>query len=1168
MTRIERFVGLALVLAGVTSAMGQSSGTPAPERPSGVVYVSPASVPTITPAVRDLPDWVADPALFGLEMKRRDDHGFVPIPYSVDPKLDPLVQRELERPLSRAPQTDGFGTLIADYAGQSSGVSPPDTNGDVGPNHFVQGINQSTSTMQVISKSNGAVLKTFVLDSLTSATPCRDGFCDSVVVYDRAADRWILSELPSGGGNVCIYVSTSGDPTGTYYAYTFAVESGLTDFPKYGVWPQNGNAGSYLMGANAGSSGRDVFAFDRAKMLQGLPATFQKFTVPNLPNSGFQLVLPATMQGNITPPNGEPAIFIRPHDDEAQEGASTPSADYLDIWALTIDWATPGNSSLSKLPNIPMADYDMSLCGLGGDWSCMPQPGTAQRIDPIREPIHFPLVYRNHGNRQAIVGAYVADADGNDKAAVRWFELRKTGSGGWTMYQEGVVGGDDAQHRAVASASIDGQGNIAVAYTRTGANPPFYPSLYYKGRLATDPLGAMTQGEHRIVDATSSKTGNERWGDYSGIGIDPADDCTFWFTSLYGGGGATRVVSFKFDQCGCANAPAPPNPSASAPSDNRIDIVWNDAAVAETMQYLVLRATTPGGPYESIGAVNDSSPGVGGGAPYLFHDDGVSGGSTYYYVIKAIDQVPCTSAPSAEASATATGRCRLSPLFGGLVSVTNPGLSTCTNQLSWSPATARCGGAVTYNVYRSTSTAFTPSAAHRIAAGVSGTSFADNTAIADRVAYFYVVRATEAVSALEETNTVERSATPTGTIQPESWTDTFEGSQSGGGFDRSGWSKSALVGSVNWSWSTARRNDGTHSWFAAGSATAGDKVLVSPTIGVGQATTVSFFHTYQFQGATLACPDGATLELSTDNGANWSVVPDSAFLAGGFTGTVSAVSNPLVGKRAWCTGTLGTMTQVRVDLASIPSLLNRTVKLRWRSGDDPAVASAGWYVDSVNVANAQLVGTCSTGTACVVPGAPTLLNAAGDCTGVTLTWGPGSGTASGYNVYRGPTPGGPYAKVAGMPVTGTSFRDSSLPAGTPYHYVISGACDALGLVESPASNELAAQAGQTPGSASGAAFASKTAFGWLATPGASGYDVVRGSLSALLPGGDFTAATTTCEANDLSATSITLSHLPAVGDADWYLVRGISGCGAGSYDDPSQTGDRDAEIAAASGACP
>ncbi len=1166
MTSARWIVRALLLVAAAGTCYAQQQAVP--DGPAtGPVFVSEPSVPTLTPAVRDLPDFVPNPNLFGLEMKRREDFGFTPVPYAIEPKVDPLIYKQD----TRAPlRVDGFNTLIHNYAGQTSPVSPPDTVGDVGPNHFVQAVNQSVSTIQVLSKATGQVLKTFTLESLTTASPCRSGFCDPVVNYDRVADRWILSELPGSGGNVCVYVSQTPDPTGAYYAYSFAVEGSTTDYPKYGVWPQNGNAGSYLMGANAGSSGRDVFAFDRAKMLTGQPATFQKFSVPNLPNSGFQLVLPSTMQGPTAPPNGEPALFLRPRDDEAQDNAHT-SYDLLEMWTLTVDWATPSNSKLQQLTSLQMSDYDMTLCGLGGTWNCMPQPGTGQKIDPIREPLHFPFVYRNFGDHQSLVGTFVEDSDGTDHAALRWFELRKTAPGGWTLFQEGVVGGEANVHRSIGSITMDASGNIAMGYTRTGTNAPYYPSLYYRGRLASDPLGTMPQGEFPIADATTSKTDNERYGDYAGIGIDPVDDCTFWFTSEYGGQGNTKVAAFKFDACGCAGVVPAPNASASAPRDNRIDVSWNDSSDAGATQYTVWRSLTAGGPYTQIATVPDSSPGSANGPSYTYHDDTVSGGARYYYVIRAAD-ANCGSPNSNEASALATGACTLAPAFAGVAAVTNAGQSTCTLTLNWAPATSYCaGGSASYNVYRDTTAGFTPSAANRLATGVQGTSFTDATGVAQGTTYYYVVRAVDSVDILEDGNTVHAAGAPTGPITPQTWTDTFEGSQSGGGFDRAGWSHNAIGGATDWAWSTARKNDGTHSWFAQSLASVSDRVLVTPSFGVGPQTTLSFWHTYQFQGPLLACPDGGTLEVTIDGGTTWTVVPDGDFTQGGFNGGVGPTTgNPIAGKRAWCTGTLGPMTQVVVNLGADATLLGKSVRVRWHAGDDKLTASAGWYVDTVNVANAQLVNSCTAGTRCTAPGAPSLTTAAGDCHGVNLAWTPGAGSAAGYDVYRGFAAGGPYAKLAGMPVGTTSYADATASIGTTYYYVVTGACDAQGFVESGFSNERAGTPVAGAGPAAGVGLPNKTTVQWASTPGATAYDVVRGSVAQLRAAGSFSSAVGACVGNDVAATSLADAHLPPAADADWWLVRAVNSCGPGTYDEsaPGQKGPRDAQIGASPNACP
>ena len=1149
-------------------------------RPRGPNEVGAPAVPTVTIAVRDLPDWTADPNTFGLEMQRREDYGFIPIPYPVKPKLDPLFDEQQQMFAQRSP--DAFSTLVHNFAGQTTGSSPPDTTGDVGLDHFVQAVNASVSTVRVLNKTTGATMKTFTMASLTAVAPCSSGFCDPGVLYDRVANRWIISELPSAGGStsICVYVSTTPDPTGTFYAYTFPIETSIADYPKYGVWPQGVTGGSYLVGVNAGSGGnRDIIALDRGKMLLGQPATFQKFSVPGLPNSGFELVLPSNMQGPTAPPDGERAVFMRPRDDEAQTGSSTPT-DTLELWGLLVDWATPANSQLTTLPSIPISDYDMTLCGMGSTWNCMPQPGTTQKIDPIREPLQFPLQYRNFGAHQTMVGTFPVDVDGTDHAGMRWFEVRKTGAGNWVLHQEGLVGGEANVHRAVGSIAMDGSQNIAMAYTRTGTVAPYYPSLYYKGRIASDPVGTMPQGEFVIQDATNSKTNNERWGDYAGIGIDPVDDCTFWFTSQYGGSGQTRVAAFKFDECGCLAVPPAPEAAIAIPQDNHLEIAWDDSSTSSIVSYLVYRATQAGGPYTLLTTIPDSSPGTGGGAGYTYDDGTVSGGSHYYYIVRSSDGVSCLSGSSNEVDAVATGACILAPFFGGAVSVSNPLASTCTLNVTWNPGTAACGGPLTYNVYRDTAAGFTPSPANRVATGLAATTFSDGVGIVGGTTYRYIVRTVDGSNGLEDANTVERIGMPTGPPVSYNWSDSFEGAQSGGGFDLPGWTTASLSGTSNWAWTTARKHDGTHSWRAPDSPGVNDKVLVSPPFGVGPSTTLGFFHTYQFDGAPGLCYDGGTLEYTTNGGASWTVVPAGDFTAGAYNGTVHAVSgNPIGGKPAWCVGSISTMVGVMVNLGSDFNMVNRTVQIRWHEGDNNnAVSALGWFVDAIAVTNAQTGGACEVGTGVltvgndgpVCNGGALQLTASYSQAGLTFAWtGPDGFTSNQQNPSIVPAT----AAAAGTYTVNVMSGASTVASDTTDAVIVAdgGACEDANPCTAGdlcgAGVCVPGSPAPPPGLAEGVAFSTTTSLSWNPVAGATGYDVVRGSLSVLRSGG-FTPAVDVCPANDIASTSITSSHVPDQGEADWFLIRASSTCGVGSYGDGTQIGPRDPAIGASGNTCP
>jgi spore coat protein A len=100
--------------------------------------------------------------------------------------------------------------------------------------------------------------------------------------------------------------------------------------------------------------------------------------------------------------------------------------------------------------------------------------------------------------------------------------------------------------------------------------------------------------------------------------------------------------------------------------------------------------------------------------------------------------------------------------------------------------------------------------------------------------------------------------------------------------------------------------------------------------------------------------------------------------------------------------------------------------------------------------------------------------------------------------------------------------------------------------------------------------AETTRLWWGSVAGAASYDVVRGSLVPLrTSGGNFALGTVTqiCAANDSVSTFWLPTETPAPGQGTWYLVRGQP---AGTYDSgaPSQSGSRDAEIAASGNACP
>lgn len=558
-------------------------------------------------------------------------------------------------------------------------------------------------------------------------------------------------------------------------------------------------------------------------------------------------------------------------------------------------------------------------------------------------------------------------------------------------------------------------GALAIMYYDTVADSGrkkvhvYYQGSFDDGVTWSAPLQVTTaQTDESVAGADS---GNQ-FGDYNGL----SGYAGIFFPSWTDRRNNAReeVWTAKVSDQACTAPGAPTGPTATATAANQITVTWSDGSPSST-KFNVYRALGTCAAPGSFTLVASNVMGTN------YVDTMVSGGSSYSYKITGKDATGnCESAQSTCSSATATGVCTLPPTFAGLTSVTNATLATCTLNLSWSAATANCAGPISYTVYRSTTSGFTPGAGNQIATGLLTTNYTDTGALMNGIIYYYVVRATDGSNSMTDTNTVQRSGGPTGPVTLGTLTETFEGALSGGGFDTPGWTHQALTGTVDWVWSTTQAQTPTHSWFSASQTSISDRALVTPVFGVNANTTLSFWHTFNFETNTGGTTffDGGTLEYSTNAGANWTVMPDANFTAGGFNATISTgFSNPIGGLRAWGGGTIGAMTQVTVNLAS---LAGNNVMLRWREGDDTSAIGTGWFVDSVTIANAGIASSCAT---------------TGGCPSITVN--PATLPAGFINVAynqslsaSGGTPNYTFTLDSGSLPTGVNISGSSL-TGTP-----------------------------------------------------------------------------------------------------------------------------------------
>lgn len=425
--------------------------------------------------------------------------------------------------------------------------TPPDTTGEAGPSHFVQATNEG---FEIFDKSGTVLYGPAGIETLWSGIgdSCElNGEGDPIVQYDQLADRWLISQFafdltargePVGPFLECIAVSVSGDPLGEYFRYSFIVsDSTFPDFPKFGVWPDGYYMTTHLFDPATGFyQGLGVIAFDRADMLAGRPADMQPFASTR---PSFFGMLPSDIDGMRPPALGMPNFLVSVDD----------ARNKIQVFYFFVDWVRPAASVIAGPIDLNVTAFDTNMCN--GNPSCIPQPATTTKLDALADGIvMYRLAYRNFEDHESLILNHTVDVTGDNVAGIRWYELTNLAETP-VINQQATYSPDDV-HRWMGSMAQDGAGNMALGFSAASAQ--VFPSIRYAGRLSSDPLSTMGQGETTLMAGGGSQTGSNRWGDYSHMSIDPADDCTFWYTNEYYSttspvGWLTRIGSFRFPSC-------------------------------------------------------------------------------------------------------------------------------------------------------------------------------------------------------------------------------------------------------------------------------------------------------------------------------------------------------------------------------------------------------------------------------------------------------------------------------------------------------------------------------------------------------------------------------------------------------------------------------------------
>ncbi|HAP01032.1 MAG TPA: hypothetical protein DCQ93_03810 [Bacteroidetes bacterium] len=416
----------------------------------------------------------------------------------------------------------------------ASGFRPYDPSGAVGPNHYIQIIN--ATTFKVYDKTTMTVILTGTLGNLWTPAVGNNG--DPIVMYDKAADRWFMAQFgTSSDKKIYIAISTTNDPTGSYYTYTY-VSPLFPDYLKFGVW-SNG----YYMTSN--QSTQKVFCFERDAMIAGTPGARSLYVNYSPPKAGFFVPLPGDAADGSLPPAGAPCPIFSYSDN----GWGAGYVDAMNIYNMNVTWGATPTGSITLASNIGLSAFDASY---DAQWNDCPQPGTTQKLDGIGGVCMYRAQWKSWSGYNTILLNWGVKISTTQRS-FKWCELRQNQSTGvWSLYQEGTYV-PDADTRWMGTMAMDNNGSIGISYMKSNASST-YPGLYYTGRRSCDPLGTLPVTETLVIAGTGSQTGINRDGDYSQTTLDP-DGVTFWSTSEYMGGATgssaarTRIFSYTIPGC-------------------------------------------------------------------------------------------------------------------------------------------------------------------------------------------------------------------------------------------------------------------------------------------------------------------------------------------------------------------------------------------------------------------------------------------------------------------------------------------------------------------------------------------------------------------------------------------------------------------------------------------
>lgn len=438
------------------------------------------------------------------QLKARAARNQAPAPAPPQAPLAPLAATTLT-------STINFdGVQFGNSPGQAGLYYPPDTEGAVGLNHFVEITNshldiylKATPNTRVNGNGNGMSLGAF-FGYFTK------GLFDPRVIFDPVAQRWIVSAdafaESSKVQRFFFAVSQTADPTGAFFIYQVNVSDGNGvangvewDFPQAGM-DQN----AVIFTANF---------FNKA----GNFVDARMFTVAKslLYSGPSQTVIPTKLFTGLLGTLSAPIVLDANPNTYLVAPDSSINTNKVEIYTLTNSAANPPTLIDSgTIANVPTYSVPLNA----------PQPGTPDQIDT--SDVRFVNAGTQIGNSLFQVHSISITPTAQDRAICRFYEFDTVHK---TVIQYGDFSRSGTSYDFNASIAANRHKDVFVTWSATDTT--VNAEVRFSGRLHTDPAGVIPSPGSLLFASTTALTGNpvssadstQRWGDYSAVSLDPAD---------------------------------------------------------------------------------------------------------------------------------------------------------------------------------------------------------------------------------------------------------------------------------------------------------------------------------------------------------------------------------------------------------------------------------------------------------------------------------------------------------------------------------------------------------------------------------------------------------------------------------------------------------------------